>query len=147
MYGLEIPRYAREYLRKWQRDDRFLRLRWSQDEPGRYLLERQTRYTNYPVDRPARRDRCIQLAHGYRSVFSFWPNEIQFVREALDRTDIQKYGGARVLAQTLDAQDEAEEERLARARRSEFEAVSSEAYDSLAWREGRRIAVSNPIHE
>ena len=146
MYGLDLPRYAREYQREWQRIDRFLRLRRSQDEPGRYVLERKTRYTDYPVDRPTRRDRCIQLAHGYREVFRFWPNEIQFVLPSLLQSDIQRQGGAKALAQRLDSLDEAEETRLTRGRLSAFEAVSGEAYDHLAWAEGRRVAVGTPKH-
>ena len=142
MYGLEIPQYAREYLREWRREDRFLRLRWSQDEYGKYLLERKTRYTSYPVDRPARRDRCIQLAHGYRTVLMFWPNQIREVAATLAHTDIQRLGGASSLARELDEHDRRERERLEREGHAEFEAIASEHYDRLAWSEGRRVSLA-----
>lgn len=139
MYGYSIPRYAREYLAEWRRQDRFLRLRWSLDDPGMFILERKTRYVrDYPFVRGT--DRQIQLNDGYRKVLSFEPNMIQHVAEHLELNDIQRFG-ANYLAERLRQQEDTEEDRLSRSRLSEFEAQGSEAYDRLAWLEGRKVSM------
>lgn len=140
MYGYDIPRYARDYEREWRRYDRFLRLRWSLDQPGHYILERKTRYLS---DHPFAfgTDQQVQYKDEYRKVFTFTPGQIRFVAEYLRITDIQRMGGAKAVADMLDAYDETSWEMAARARTSEFEAIASEHYDRLAWEEGRRVAV------
>lgn len=134
-----IPRYAREYLAEWRRNDRFLRLRWSLDDPGLYILERKTRYLDtYPFHRGT--DRQVQLNDSYRKVLSFEPRMIQFVSEHLRLNDIQRFG-ANYLAARLRQAEEREEDQLSKSRMSEFEAQGSEAFDFLAWREGRRVSL------
>lgn len=141
MYGYSIPSYARGYLRDWQRDDRFLRLRWSLDEPGRFILERKTRYlADYPFERGT--DRQVQLNDGYRKVFSFDPRDIKHVRWSLETCDIQRAGGAKALAHRLETADEREWELADRAMHGEFDAIAGEMYDRLAWAEQRRIALN-----
>lgn len=142
MYGTDIPRYAREYLRDWRRDDRLLRVRYSLDYPGMYILERKTRYLAFPDGIPLGTDRAVQYKDGYRLVLRFWPSEIKWVKQSLDRSDIQKHGGARGLADSLDAEDERVLALADRAMRNEFEAIASEHYDRLAWAEQRRVALS-----
>lgn len=138
MYGYEIPSYVREYLREWRRYDRFLRCRWSLDEPGKYILERKTRYL---LDHPFSygTDKQVQYKDEYRKIFVFQPRDIRFVKRSLELTDIQRYGGAKALADQLDAYDEHVWDMADRAQHSEFEALASEHYDRLAWAEGRRV--------
>jgi hypothetical protein len=141
MGGYDIPRYAKEYLREWRRHDRLLRLRWSQDEPGRFILERKTKYL-YPPDNFKRgSDRAIQLSDGYRRVFVFNPNEIHLVIATLRASDVHRLG-ARALGRELDAQDDREMAMIDRARIAEFEAIASDHYDRLAWEEKRRVVVA-----
>ena len=141
MYGYSIPRYAREYLAEWRHDDRFLRLRWSLDLPGKFILERKTRYlADYEFTRGT--DRQVQYKDEYRKVFTFWPNEIQYVRFSLTMTDIQRAGGAQAMAERMQAADEKEWDLAQRAQTSEFEAISGEVYDRLAWAEQRRVSMA-----
>ena len=136
-----IPNYAREYEQVWHRYDRFLRLRWSLDEYGKYILERKTRYMYFPNERPTSPDRCKQLTDGYRKVFTFWPNEIKYVLQGLKRTDIQQLGGAKKLARDLEAEEAKVEELMNRKHQTDREAAGGEAYERLAWLEGRRVSM------
>jgi hypothetical protein len=103
-----------------------------------YVLERKTRYlTDHPFTRGT--DYQVQLNDGYRAVLVFKPSEIHRVGDWLARFDLQR-SGAKALADELDRRDTLEREREERARQAEFEAAGSDAYDFLAWREGRRIA-------
>jgi len=130
MYGYEIPRFARAYERDFKHYDRFLRLRWSLDEPGKFILERKTRYlTDHPFQRGT--DRQVQYKDEYRKVFTFEPRQIHQVLEALKLTDIQRHGGANALADSLDAHDVRVWELAARARHAEFEDIASEHWDRL----------------
>jgi len=140
MYGYEIPRYAKEYLQEWRRDDRFLRLRWSLDYPGVYVLERKTRHLEFP-DLPLSTDRAVQYKDGYRLVVHVPPYLIHRVRQFLVDTDLQRHGGAKVVADQLDALDEWEYQQTQRRNTAEFEAISSDVYDRFAWDEGRRISM------
>ena len=144
MGGYDIPTYVRSYLREWKAYDRLLRARWSQDEPGRYILERKTRYIFPPHEEVIRRgsDRAIQLNDGYRKVFSFWPNEIRYVGPSLRHFDIQRLGGAKQLARDLTEAEAHEEALLDRARVAEFEAITSHLYDRHAWAEKRRVSMA-----
>ena len=136
-----IPTYAREYERAWRKHDAFLRLRWSLDEYGKYILERKTRYVYFPNERPASPDRRKQLTDGYRKVFTFWPNEIQYVLQSLQRTDVQRLGGAKKLAADLEASEAKIEELMDRQHNTDREAAGGEAYERLAWLEGRRVSM------
>ena len=118
-----------------------MRVRWSLDEPGKYILERKTRWAAYPDERPTSRDRCRQLTQGYRKVFTFWPNEIQYVLQSLCRTDVQRLGGAKKLARDLEFAEAKVEERMDRQHNTDREAAGGEAYERLAWLEGRRVAM------
>lgn len=139
MYGYDIPRYVREKEAELQRYDRFLRIRRSLDVPGTYLVERKTRYlTDHPFTRGT--DYQVQLKDEYRAILHFWPCDINAVMPSLQRMDIQRYG-AKQLANELDAMDERDIASIERARQTEFDAIGSEAFDFLAWREGRRVAV------
>lgn len=143
MYGLDsIPRYLKEYERQWQSYDRFLRVRRSLDAPEMYLLERKTRYLTFPEERPASRDRCAQLAHGYRMVFPFRANEAKYVLESLKVTDIQRRGGAKAVARELENSESKMKELVDRRHHGDFEDVGGEAYDHMAWIEGRRVSMS-----
>ena len=143
MYGYSIPRYAKEYLTVWQGNDRLLRLRFSLDQPGAFILERKTVYKVQPAY-PIRRggDRAVQQKDGYRMVFRFWPDEIQYVSYSLALTDAQRYGGGKRLAAMLDSADDKENELMDRAFRNECEAAASELYDMLAWEEQRRVSLA-----
>ena len=139
MYGYDLPAYVREYVRQWQQYDRFLRARRSLDVPGSYVVERKTRYiAGLPFTRGT--DRQVQLKDGYRTIMRVWPRELRDVLGSLRLTDIQARGGAKVLANALDAIDTANWESEDRRRLSELEARSSDAYDTLAWSEGRRVS-------
>jgi hypothetical protein len=142
MGGYDIPFYVRGYVREWQRYDRMLRCRWSQDEPGKLVLERKTRYLYPPAGEAVRlgSDRAIQLSDEYRKVFVFEPRDIKLVLPSLQKFDIQRLGGAKALAERiLDAEDR-EMELIDKARVAEFEAIAGELYDRLAWEERRRVA-------
>lgn len=142
MYGKDLPLYAREYIREWRRYDRFLRLRRSLDTPGMYILERKTHYMYDPEDEiiwlPS--DRSVQLKDSYRMIMRFWPNEIKDVGTSLMITDIQRLGGAKRLAERIDEAEDNERRTMERYYQGEREAAGCEAYDRLAWLEGRRIA-------
>lgn len=134
-----IPRYAREYESEWRRADRFLRLRWSLDEPGMYILERKTRYLEtYPFQRDT--DRQVQLNDSYRKVLVFEPSMIQHVAQHLSLNDVQRFGANYLAAKILQHEEE-EEDRLSKYQFRELEAQGSEAFDFLAWREGRRVSM------
>ena len=137
-----IPNYAKEYERRFQSYDRFLRLRYSYDEPGKYILERKTRWPAFPAERPKSQDRCRQLSEGYRKVFTFWPNEIQHVLQSLQRTDIQRLGGAKGFGRELEAHEAKVEELMNRRHNNDREAAGGEAYERLAWLEGRRVSLA-----
>jgi hypothetical protein len=138
MYGYDLPRYVREKDAELKRYDRFLRIRRSLDVPGTYCVERKTRYlTVHPCERGT--DQQVWYKDDYRLIFRFWPCDINEVMPFLERQDIQKIGAKR-LANLLDAQDEFHKHIQEKDRIAEFEAHGSEAYDFLAWREGRRIA-------
>ena len=140
MYGHDLPRYVREYERDIRRYDRFLRLRRSLDSPGLFLVERKTRYLEFP-DVPRMTDRAVQYNESYRPVLLVKPSELRFFRRSLELTEIQRYGGAKALADRLDEVDDRERELVDRAVYSNFEDLSGEAYDWLAWHEGRRVAL------
>lgn len=142
MYGYDLPRYVREKDAELKRYDRFLRIRRSLDVPGAYIVERKTRYlTVHPCERGT--DYQVQLKDDYREIFKFWPCDINYVMPYLERQDIQKIGAKR-LADLLDATDDFNKYVQEKDRRAEFEAQGSEAYDFLAWREGRRVGMSLP---
>lgn len=139
MYGYYIPRYAREYRSEWRKADRFLRVRWSLDESGMFILERKTKYLeSYPFRYGT--DRQIQLKDNHRKVLLFEPSMIQHVSEHLALNDVQRFG-ANYLAAKILQQEDREEDLLSANRLSEFEARGSEAYDFLAWREGRKVSM------
>lgn len=138
MYGYDIPRYVREKEQELKRHDRFLRIRRSLDHPGAYVVERKTRYlSDHPFVRGT--DWQVQLKDEYQRVLVFWPCDILAVVPTLRRSDIQRMG-AKALANQLDASDDYERSRDEQRRRDEFEAIGSDAFDFLAWREGRRVA-------
>lgn len=139
MYGYDIPRYMREKEQELKRYDRFLRIRRSLDTPGAYVVERKTRYFS---DHPFRRgtDFQVQLKDEYRQILVFYPCDILRVMPQLKEHDIQRYG-AKYLANQLDHNDDVRREREEAGRLSDLDAIGSDAYDFLAWREGRRVAV------
>lgn len=136
---MSLPNYAKEYERGWQRYDRNLRLRRSLDHPWHYILERRTRYL---VDHPATlgTDRAVQLKDHYRKVLLLKPSEFKYVEAHLRDTDIRRIG-AKEFERVLDKQDEIARATEEKDRLSDLDAVGSEAYDFLAWREGRRVAM------
>jgi len=138
MYGLDLPRYVREYQAEWQRFDRYLRVRRSLDNPGAYVVERKSKYL---FDHPFvyGTDTQVQYKDEYRRVLVFWPCDIAAVLPHLKKFDLQRVG-AKVLAQELQAREEYEDRKRDEAGVSDLEAIGSDAYDFLAWREGRRIA-------
>lgn len=125
--------------REWRTYDRFLRLRWSLDEPGKFILERKTRYLDdYPFRRGT--DRQIQLKDDYRRVVLVEPRELGFVNAHLRRTDIQRLGGANLLAARMQQAEDSWVSAQDKGMRDVFDAAGSEAYERLAWLEGRRVA-------
>lgn len=138
MYGYDLAVYVREKERELKRYDRFLRIRRSLDTPGAYVVERKTRYvSDHPFVRGT--DWQVQLKDEYRQILVFFPCDILRVMPQLKEHDIQRYG-AKHLANVLDQADETTRDREEVGRRDELEAVGSEAYDFLAWREGRKVA-------
>lgn len=138
MYGYDTPGYIREKEAELKRYDRHLRIRRSLDTPGAYVVERKTRYfSDHPFVRGT--DWQVQLKDEYRQILVFFPCDILRVMPQLREHDVQRYG-AKQLANQLDAADDTARSREERGRLDELEAVSSDAYDFLAWREGRRVA-------
>lgn len=138
MYGYDIPGYVRDKERELKRYDRFLRIRRSLDTPGAYVVERKTRFVgDYPFVRGT--DWQVQLKDNYRQILVFYPCDILRVFPQLKEHDIQRMG-AKVLANELDRTDDSRRDREESSRIQELEDVSSDAYDFLAWREGRRVA-------
>lgn len=144
MYGYSIPRYAQQYLAEWRREDPDLRLRRSMDLYGAYILERKTVYKHPPHEGFVERgsDRAIQLKDGYRLVFRFWADEIQWVARSLALTDIHRLGGAKALENRLSEGEDKVEQLLDRAYRADCEAAASELFDRLAWEEKRRVSLA-----
>ena len=139
----DIPSYARDYERRWRQYDRHLRLRRSLDYPGRFILERRTRYL-VDHDYLPGSDRQIQLRDHYRRVLILRDADFPHVYAHLRQTDIRRIG-AKDFERVLDATDEAARAARERSNLSDLEATSSEAYDFLAWREGRRVSVGANI--
>jgi hypothetical protein len=138
MYGYDLPRYVREYEAEWKRFDRFLRVRRSFDNPGAFVIERKSKYL---FDHPFRynTDAQIQYKDDYRAVLTFWPCDITAVMPHLRKFDLQRMG-AKTLAREIQEREEYDEKIAEKDRMNELDAVGSEAYDFLAWREGRRVA-------
>ena len=143
MYGSDLPRYIQEYEAEWRRFDRHLRVRRSLDNPGAYVVERKTRYL---FDHPFQygTDAQVQYKDEYRHVLVFWPCDVTAVLPHLKKFDLQRTG-AKELARELAAREEYDEAVADRDRVAEFEAIGSESFDFLAWREGRRVAVPGQI--
>ena len=143
MYGQSLPRYVQEYQAEWRRYDRYLRVRRSLDNPGAYVLERKSKYL---FDHPFKygTDAQIQYKDEYRHVLTFWPCDISAVTPHLRKFDLQRTG-AKVLAESLVAREEYERRKQDEAGVSELEAAGSDAFDFLAWREGRKVAVPERI--
>ena len=139
---MDVPSYVREYERQWKRYDRFLRVRHSLDSPGMYILERKTRWL-HDYDFRRGTDRQVQLKDDYRQVYKVWPNELKYVLGSLKAHDIQAHGGAKALADRLDAMEDKTVELVDRAHLAETEALSGEVYDHFGWIEGRKISVPN----
>lgn len=143
MYGYEIPSYAKEWERAFKHYDPKLRLRWSLDQaPMKFLLERKSAYFYWPdwVERGT--DRAVQLKDSFRKVMVVAPNELKYVLESLALSDIQRLGGARLVADRFDAADDKEIELMNRQHYAELEAASSDVYDRLAWEEKRRVSMA-----
>lgn len=141
MYGYDLPSYVREYQKMFQKYDRFLRVRRSLDNPGMYVVERKTRYIE-KLECKYGTDRQVRYKDDYRLIYKIWPCDFKFVMDSLRATDIQKQGGARRLADELDARDYEEQVRIQRKNHDDFEQASSSAYDRLAWAEGRRVSMA-----
>lgn len=139
MYGYDLPRYLRQYEAEWQRFDRHLRVRRSFDNPGAYVVERKSKYL---FDHPFQygTDAQIQYKDDYRPVLVFWPCDVTAVLPHLKKFDLQRMG-AKTLAREIDQREQYDEERADLARMSELDAAGSDAYDFLAWREGRRVSM------
>ena len=139
MYGYGIPTYVKTLVKEWRGYDRFLRMRNSLDEPGKFILERKTRYLDdYPFVYGT--DRQVQLKDEYRRVVVVEPRELQFVRDHLRITDIQRWGGAKRLAEVQRVAEENDRARQERSSQTVFEAAGDAAYEHIAWAEGRRVA-------
>lgn len=138
MYGCDLPRYIKQYQAEWRRFDRHLRVRCSLDIPGAYVVERKSRYLfDHPFEYGT--DAQVQYKDDYRHVLTFWPCDVTAVLPHLKKFDLQRVG-AKVLAREVQEREDYEDRKRDEAGRSDFEAIGSEAYDFLAWREGRRIA-------
>ena len=135
-----IPRYAREAQVGIQKYDRFLRLRWSIDEPGLYLLERKTQRMWWP-EMELGTDKATQYNDSVRMVTLLEPWDLGYVVTYLRLNDIQAHGGAKEVARAIEADEDRVADLLARHQVAELEAMSGEAYDQLAWLEERRIAM------
>ena len=138
MYGTDLPKYIREYEAEWKQFDRHLRVRRSFDNPGAFIVERKSKYL---FDHPFQygTDAQIQYKDDHRPVLTFWPCDVTAVLPHLKKFDLQRMG-AKTLAREIQQREEYDEMIADKDRISELDAVGSEAYDFLAWREGRRVA-------
>ena len=134
--------YLRDYERDLQHYDGFLRLRESIDEyPGQIMVERKTRYIFFPDGVELGTDRAVRYRDQYRMVMVVRSGELPYVRRSLALTDVQRLGGAKVLEARINEAEDKEKELRNRAMQMELEAMSSDAFDFLAWREGRRVSM------
>lgn len=141
MNGYDLPRYVRNYERELQRYDRFLRIRHSLDQPGFYVVERKTHYRDtHPFIQGT--DRQVQYADEYRQIYRLAPVDLRHVLTSLQASDIQAHGGATALANLLDASDDAQRLREDRYHHDLWEAASGEAYERMAWLDGRRVSMA-----
>ena len=144
------------FVRDLRAYDPMLRVRWAQ-HTGQWLIERKLppRSRQYLREQPhtwtsaRQRDVWESWKDGYlhvafvRKDLLHWPLVEPFLR-ALDR---EAQGGTwDQLMTAMDEADEAMEQDRLRAQQNEIEAVTSEAYDDLAWMQKRRVAGGLPSH-
>ena len=137
--------------------DRLLRIRWGRHSE-KFLVERyhphsdpRLAHATPPEDTasPIRRDLYEGWREGYVHVLTV-PRELcywHFIAPELHRLDGEKQGGMKGINRQLDeqavAQDRAEDKRI----EDWSEVATDEAYERLAWMDGRRVAVTNPEPE
>jgi hypothetical protein len=141
------------YAARLHRFDPDLRLRFS-PRRGQWLLERRARYQRLPVDPRrygfAEHDTVVQLRDGYFLLGTYQPNDlptadrlIQYLRSQDTRRggdqDLQRL--AEAVADELDQQDAAREERIRQHHLADVAAAAGEEYEAHRWRTGVRVVV------
>lgn len=132
--------------RQLQNYDSALRIRWS-NQRGRWSVERRVTNGHFNVDRPYSpdSDRYYHVRDGYlpigtlppRSEFFSW--EVEEILKNLYEGDIWAHGGADKMNAQLDVELDEQHTTLDRDMISENEARAGDMYDSLAWKNKRRI--------
>ena len=128
--------------------DKDLRVRWSKQK-GRWVVERKVTKGGFNQDRrySPDSDRYHHIKDGYihvgdlTSQTEFHEGEVNLILRSLHDGDIWRLGGAGRLNDVLDAEYIQEQERIDREISSENLAIAGEAYEDIAWKEKRRVAV------
>lgn len=132
--------------------DRTLRLRWSR-ERKMFFLERKAEKRFLPapiifrtgydgvheIIAPEYSDRYIQFHDGYIEVMRFpvLPKNIVAILKLSDTA-----GKAKNFVKEFEAREAEEEQKKEQDKISDLNDISGAAFDSIAWREGRRTRVS-----
>ena len=139
MYGNQLPGYAKVYQSAIRTRDAALRLRWSLDYPGQFVVERRKRWVgDFPVHRGT--DRAVQLNQGYCEICRILPRDLPVLAELLPSIDLQRLGAATYTRRI----EEAEDRRAAaidQSRLDDFTARAHDAYNIMAVRDKRRVYV------
>lgn len=142
----------KEFVSALRAFDPALRIRWAHRMEV-WIIERkmEPRHKQLVAERPnpfksARGwDLYDGWKEGYVHVLSVHPTLLDHrVFATLAEADAWRQGGMAKMAAQLDAADEAVERAEDRERLNVNEALSRDAYDRIAWLEGRRVAVTEP---
>lgn len=147
----------REFVSALRSFDPALRVRWMA-RTKMWVIERRmepqmrTYLTEKPAANPWNSDRSKDLFDGWRDgyvhVMAVHPSLLDHrVFGHLEKADAWRQGGMAALAQQIDAEDEAREKAFERDRHNWHEGAGKDLFETIAWDEGRRVAVAETITE
>lgn len=142
------------FVRDLQAFDSKLRVRWARHSE-RWFVERKldSRHPQLVSEQPApdsagavAKDLYEGWQQGYVHVVTVRPQDLhwQVVREHLAKYDAWRMGGMTKIADQLEAQDETKEASQDRHIDNRVEDMTDDAYEMIAWRSGRRVALREP---
>lgn len=139
---------AKDLDRRLKHFDSALRVRWSTPK-GRWVVERKVSKGFFNMNRPCSydSDRFRHITDGYIHVGDLTPQqefqtqEVNLILKNLYDNDVWRFGGADKLSDILDEEYAREQARLDREISNENQELAGEAYEDIAWKEKRRVAV------
>ena len=134
--------------------DKDLRVRWSKQK-GRWVVERKVNKGGFNLDRryDPDSDRYYHIKDGYihvgdlTSQTEFHEGEVNLILRSLHDGDIWRLGGAGRLNDILDAEYQAEQEKIDYEISQENRDLAGEAWEDNAWKEKRRIVAGVDLKE